>query len=411
MARGAPKTPVALRRRLSLTVLTLYGLGTTVGAGIYALIGKVAGAAGTYAPVSFLLAALLAGFTALSFTELSARFPKSAGEAVYVREGLRSPSLAVLVGLLVVLAGCVSSAAISIGAVGYIRAFITLAPEVGLILVVGLIGIIAAWGILESALAAAVMTLLEIGGLALVITSGLISIPDLAARLPEVIPPFEALAWNGILAGSLLAFYAFIGFEDMVNVAEEVKDVRRTLPLAIVLTLVLTTAVYLLLSVVAVIAMPPAELAASEAPLALLYERTRGEPATVIGLIAIVATLNGAMVQIIMAARVLYGLAQQGTLPALLGQVNRLTHTPLAATALVVVVILVFGLLFPIETLARGTSAVALVIFTLVNLSLLAVKRRGPPETGIATVPLAVPALGILVTFLFFVLELRRLLA
>lgn len=409
--RGGADSSAPLRRRLSLPVLTLYGLGTTVGAGIYALIGKVAGEAGLYAPLSFLMAALLAGFTALSFTELSARYPKSAGEAVYVREGLRSPSLAVLVGLLVVLAGCISAAAISIGAVGYLREFLAVAPAAGLIVVVGLIGTVAAWGILESALIAAFMTVIELGGLVLVIAGGFVAVPDLQARLPEVLPPFQGVAWTGILAGSLLAFYAFIGFEDMVNVAEEVQDVQRTLPLAIILTLVVTTIVYLVLSTIAVLAVPPADLAASDAPLALLYERTRGEPATIIGLIAIVATLNGAMVQVIMAARVLYGLARQGALPALLGRVHPLTHTPVVATLLVVAVILAAGLLLPIETLARGTSAVTLVIFTMVNIALLAVKRRHPEAPGVAQVSPAIPALGIVVTLIFFVLEVRRLIA
>ena len=346
-AAGAMPNGPTLKRSLSLPLLTLYGLGTTIGAGVYVLIGKVAGQAGLYAPLSFLIAAGLAGLSALSFAELSSRFPKSAGEAVYIREGLGSRRLSLAVGLLVVLAGTVSAAAVVIGAAGYIQLY---APgPVTLIVVVAAmaLGLVATWGINESVGPAALFTLVEIAGLALVISARTSGIVEPAEPAPELIPPLKGAAWGGILAGAILAFFAFIGFEDMVNVAEEVRDASRTLPKAIVLTLVITTFLYVLISVVAVRAVPVHELEASKAPLALIYARVTGSSPAVIVAIGIFSTLNGALIQIIMASRILYGLSTQGWLPAGLGKVNRRTRTPLRATVLVTAAILALALWFP----------------------------------------------------------------
>ena len=139
-------------------LLTLYGLGTTIGAGVYVLIGKVAGQAGLFAPLSFLIAAGLAGFTAFSFAELSSRLPRSAGEAVYVREGLRLPRLSLAVGLLVVLAGTVSSAAVIVGAAGYMQLYLP-APQTAIVVAMALgLGLLAAWGINQSVGAAVLVS-------------------------------------------------------------------------------------------------------------------------------------------------------------------------------------------------------------------------------------------------------------
>jgi len=400
-----------LKRSLTLPVITLYGLGTTVGAGIYVLVGKVAGHAGFYAPLSFLIAALLAGVTALAFTELSARFPKSAGEALYVREGFRSPSLALVVGLLVVTAGTVSAAAISIGSAGYLMVFLPYPKAAVVTALVLLLSAVAIWGILESALTASLFTLVEVGGLLLVIWSGAGAVPDLPIEAKDIALPRDTAVLGGIFAGALLAFYAFIGFEDMVNVAEEVTEVTRTLPLAIVLTLVLTAVLYLALSTVAVLAVPPAELAASEAPLALIYERSGGRWPEVITTVGIVATLNGALVQIIMASRVLYGLAMQDALPSALARVHPRTRTPVVATLLVTAAILGLALWLPIEVLAEITSVVTLFIFLLVNLALILIKRRGPQPAGIWSVPRAVPVAGVLASGAFLLFAALRLIS
>ena len=407
-------SPIKLKRSLSLPLVTLYGLGTTIGAGIYVLIGKVAGVAGLLAPVSFLAAGLLAALTAFSFAELSARIPRSAGEAAYVRAGFGSERLALLVGLLVVAVGVIAAAAVTVGAAGYIREFIDLPGVVLIVVPLVLLALVAAWGIGESVAAAALFTLLEIGGLGLVIWAGsraaLATGGDLSAPLDALSELGDAAAWGGIWTGAILAFYAFIGFEDMVNVAEEVKDVERTLPRAIILTLALTTLLYLAVSVVAVLALPPAELAASEAPLARIYEAgTGGSPALIVA-IGIFATLNGVLIQIIMASRVLYGLSAQGQLPDWLGAVNPRTRTPLIATGLVTLGVLVLALGFPIEVLAEATSLVALSVFALVNLALWRLKGQAiGPSPGLS-VPRWLPLTGFLVSGFFALAEVLRLL-
>ena len=389
-----------LKRSLTLPMITLYGLGTTVGAGIYVLVGKVAGMAGLYAPIAFFIASLMAAFTAFSFAELAGRLPSSAGEAVYVHAGTGLRSLATLVGLLVITAGTVSSGAIVHGFVGYFHEFIAAPDWLIIVAVVLVLGAIAGWGITESVLVACLITRVEIGGLLAIIGGGFDRFPEVVARLPEFLPPIEAHAWLGILFGAVLAFYAFIGFEDMVNVAEEVKNVRRNLPLAILITLGITTLLYILVSVLAIMALPVAELAASDAPLARLFEATTGASSAPISFIAIVAVLNGALIQIIMAARVLYGLSARGWLPARLGRVHGFTRTPLFAT------VLVTALWLPLTTLAETTSVVTLTIFALVNFSLLRIKRKGPAPASIRTVPAWVPLLGFLVSAGFVLFRL-----
>lgn len=401
-------THPALARRLTLPLLTFYGLGTTIGAGIFVLTGKVAGRAGMWTPVSFLMAALLAGFTAFAFAELVSRYPKSAGEAVYVSEGFRSDRLARLVGLMVVAAGTVSSATITNGAVGYLQEFVTVPDAVGVIAMVALLAALCAWGIGESVTAAAVFTVVEIGALILVIWAARDSFGDAPSRLGELLPPLRADAWLAIAGGAMLAFYAFLGFEDLVNVVEEARDAERNMPAAIFLTLGLTTVLYVLVSLAAVLSIPPERLAASDAPLSMLYERSGGEP-RIIGGIAVFAVLNGALIQMIMASRVLYGMGDQRWLPDALAYVHPRTRTPLVATALVASLVLVLALLVPLERLAEITSVIVLLVFALVNLALVLIRLRGDPAPqGVRVYPVAVPMAGFVVSAGFLLLQLWR---
>ena len=396
---------VQLRRTLSLPMMTLYGVGTTIGAGIYVLVGKVAGAAGLLAPVSFVLAAVLAAFSAFSFAELSSRFPRSAGEAIYVTEGLGARRLGTAVGLLVVLSGIVSSATISIGAAGYFKTLFAVPDVPVIICVIVLLGAVAIWGIKEAVTIAAILTLFEIAGLALIIWVGrdaFASIPDVLSANP---PVFDLAVLLGITSGVVLAFFAFIGFEDMVNVAEEVRDVHRNLPRAIILTLIFTTLIYVIVSLVATYSLPVDEVAASEAPLALIYTTATGRSPWPISLIGLVAVVNGALVQMIMGSRVLYGLARQGQVWSAFGTVNQRTRTPINATVAVTGTVLFFALALPLENLARLTSWIVLIVFAIVNLALFVLKMREPSPTGAITVPVWVPAAGFIVSTCFAVFQ------
>jgi len=211
-AQGNGQEP-QLRRRLSLLDVSLYGLGTTVGARIYVLIGEVAGIAGSYAAIAFIVASALAALTALRFCELVSRFPRSAGEAVYVHEAFGKPRLATSIGLLVAAAGCVSAAALAKGFVGYLAELVDLPP---LVTIAGLVlapTSIAAWGIGESVRLAGLITLVEVGGLLAIIWVAGDSLRELPERWSELVPSGNFGTWNSIGVASVLAFYAFLGFE------------------------------------------------------------------------------------------------------------------------------------------------------------------------------------------------------
>jgi APA family basic amino acid/polyamine antiporter len=193
-----------------------------------------------------------------------------------------------------------------------------------------------------------------------------------------------------------LAFYAFIGFEDIVNVAEEAKNPRRTMPLAILFSLVVSTALYLLVVIVATTLVSPSELAKSSAPLTLVFERSGETSVWVLSLIGMVATINGVIVQIIMGSRILYGLASQGWINGKLASVHKEHKTPVTATLVVMSSMIVGTILLPLVSLAQLTSLLVLSIFTLVNASLIVIKRRGDKHQGYISVPSIVPYTGVI---------------
>jgi APA family basic amino acid/polyamine antiporter len=391
----------ALRRSLSLSLTTFYGLGNILGAGIYVLIGQVVAHAGGFAPLSFLLASLLACLTAFSYSELAARFPLSAGEAVYVQEGLGIQALSALVGLLIIFAGVVSAATIMRGFTGYLQVFLPVPAAPAIVVLVLVLGGIAAWGIAESVRLAALITVIEIGGLLLILYVAAPAMLAVEPAWPDFKPILSGNTWNGIFLGSFLAFYAFIGFEDIVNVAEEVRQPERNLPRAILLALLVASLLYFLVALAAVISAPGEQLAASDAPLAWLYQHLTDREPVVITLISMLAVINGALIQIIMASRVCYGMAARRWLPALFGRVNPITRTPVISTLAVTLLVLLMALWLPIETLAKSTSYLLLLVFTLVNLSLWRLKYTSKTPAGIIHVPLWVPVAGCLTSGMF----------
>lgn len=387
-----PKTP-ALRRRLTLPLLVLYGVGTTVGAGIYVLIGKIAGQAGVYSPWSFVLAALVMAFTVASYAEMSTRYPVSAGAAAYVKAGFRKRWMSRLTGFVTIGTGLVSSAAVALGSAGYVSQFVDLPTWVIVVAAVIVIGAVTGWGILQSVLLAGVLTVIEVAGLVVIIAAALVSDIPIADTLH--LPPMEFDALASIAFAGLLAFFAFIGFEDLANVVEEAKDPRRDIPLAMVLTLAIATVLYVGVAVIAISAAPIDELAASEAPLSLVFQRLAGVSPGVISGIAIIATLNTILAQMTMASRVIYGMARQGDLPLVLGNVSPITGTPLLATGLVTAAVIGLALWFPLIGLAESTSLATLAVFALVNLSLLVVRLRGEKAAeGHIRVPIVIPLIG-----------------
>lgn len=367
--------PPALRRVLGLPLLVFYGMGVTIGAGIFALIGQILGVAGDLSPLVFLVAAVLAGASAGSYAFLSGRFPKAAGAAVYAKAGF-GPGLARVTGIGVAVTGVVSAAVISLAFGSYLG---TLIPVPSWVLAVGLLVLltgVASLGVRESIFLAAGVTVVEVGTLIVIIGAGL---PELAdAALWSRIAEFPTIASLGIvLAATTVAFYAFIGFEDIVNMAEETRRPERVMAWAIIITLALTTVVYLAIASIAVAVGDRAPIATSDAPMADLFAALTGGSPAPVAVIAAIAMINGVLIQILMASRVLYGMAREGLLrPAWLGSIQPRRRTPVNATFVVSGAIVVLVLVLPMVRLAEVTSYVTLAVFTVVNLSLWRLSRR-----------------------------------
>jgi APA family basic amino acid/polyamine antiporter len=406
--QGGSARPRGLLRTLTLTHAVLYGLGVTIGAGIYVLVGAAAGRSGMHAPLAFLGAALVMAFTAATFAELGTRMPVSASEAAYVDKAFKRRWLSLAVGLLVVATATISAATISVGSAGYVAVFLDWPAPWIITGVVLAMGVVACLSTVQSVTFAGLMTLIEVGGLIMVMVAGFGSGSALLTRLPEVWPVFEdSSAWIGLSSTTLIAVFAFIGFEHLVNVAEEMKDPRHTLPRALFLTLGLTALIYAAVVWIALVAVPPEELARSKAPLALVFERQTGLPLVTMSAIAVIATLNGIIVHMIMIARVLYGMAEQGNLPRSLTKLNAITGTPLLATALGVVAILALSLAVPLAGLADFTSRFTLIIFAIVNIALIRIRsQEAEPPPNVFLCPGWVPFAGLATSLLLLLFDL-----
>lgn len=386
-----------LKRTLSLSAMVFYGLGTIIGAGIYVLIGKIVSEAGAWAPGSFVIAAVIASFTGLSYAELVGRYPRSAGEAVYVEHAFKQSWLTTLVGWSVVLTGVVSAATLLKGFAGY---YISLVGGVDIVVItaaLSLMCLLACIGVKQSVAVAILTTLLAILGLLVVVfvSAEALTVEQNWNRWLSDLPNST---WHGVTAGAFLAFYAFIGFEDMVNMAEEVKDASKNLPKAIIITTVISSFIYLLVAMVAVVVMPISEIATSRAPLTAIVSQSTWFPPQLMSVISLVAILNGAIVQLLMAPRVVYGITQSSSSLRFLSTINPKTQTPVIATIVVSLVILFFALLLPLAQLAELTSTIVLGLFVLVNAALIVFKRREPYDGF--QVYMWVPVLGLSTSFL-----------
>ena len=383
-----------LRRRIGLLLLVLYGVGVTVGAGIYVLIGSVAGHAGINSPLAFGIAAIVMGLTVASYAELCARFPVAAGEAAYVRAAFGSRVLSTITGGLMIATAVIASAAVTLGSVGYLAQFLNLPKELLIVVVIGGVSVVVAWGVLESVLLASLFTLIEVGGLvAIIVAAAWAGLPIGDALLAP--PPADLATVSGLFFASLLAFFAFIGFEGLTNMVEESHSPTRNVPLAMALTLIITTALYVLVAAIAVTAVPLEKLASSEAPLTIVFQNVAGMGAAVISAIAIGATLNTIIAQMTMASRVIYGMARQGDLPSVLGAVHSTRGTPLVAPVAISLLVLALALFIPFGRLAEFTSIATLIVFALVNASLLRLRLQRKNSTlGKSRVPIWVPLFG-----------------
>jgi amino acid transporter len=399
-----------LNRGLGFWAILAYGVGDILGAGIYALVGKIAGAAGTWAWLAFGVSMAVAALTALTYSELVCRFPRSAGEAFYTHQGYKRSWLALLVGWMVLCSGVVSLATVSLGFAGYVEGIAPEAPRFIIVVVfMLLLGFINFWGIRESSAFNIVCTCIEASGLIFVFVVGAVFLwggeGSGAATTEQTVPTtdFSALA---IVQGAALAFFAFIGFQDMVNVAEETKRPARNFPMAIILALLSASVVYMLVVSVATAVVPPAQLEASSSPL-LEVVRTAAPwtPEWLFTLVALFAVANTGLLNYIMASRLLYGMGRQGLLPGPLARVHAKRRTPHWSVVVIFFAALGLALSGSLSYLAGATAVLLLAVFAIVNGALLRVKYTQGPSTRGFQVPWPIPAAGVLASagLIFFV--------
>lgn len=394
-----------LSRSISPALLTLYGLGTVLGAGIYVVVGEIIGRAGVLAPLSFVFAAAAAGLTAFSYAELSARVPKSGGSAAYAAEAFQSRWLTIAVGWGVVATGLVSAATIMTGFAGYLSVFVTLSNWVVIPAAVATLTLIAAVGIKQSTWFMGATTAAGVGGLFLVLFTAGSNLAEYPAALEAGLRMDGGIV-PGVLLGGFLAFYAYIGFEDLVTLAEEARDVERALPAAIFIVLGVTLVLYVIVAATAVSTIDASRLADSDAPLVDVV-REEGRSGDLLGALSLAIIINGALAQIVMAARVVHDLGERRDgAPDFLSRLNPRTNTPLAATLGAGMIVAALALFFPTERLASWTSYIILTVFAVVNGALINIKRQRikPPE-GARTYPASLPIAGLLVSLLLIVGE------
>jgi APA family basic amino acid/polyamine antiporter len=373
--RESKLTPTLTKR-----MLLLFIVGDILGGGIYARTGEVAGEIGGAIWTGFALAAVIAAFTAASYAELVSKYPQAAGAALYIHKAFKAPLLTFVVAFAVMCSGLASAAALATAFGGdYLSEFVDLPKVLVGLVVIAAVSAINFRGIKESAGFNVVCTLIELGGLVLVVVIGSVFLFDGGGDAGRALEFKEgetpALL---ILAGASIAFYALIGFEDAVNVAEETKDSTKTFPRTLFMGLGIAGAIYLLVTIVAGMAVPAGTLAESDGP--LLEVVTQGPLSVnskVFSAIALFALINGCLLNLVMASRLMYGMANEGVVPRALGRVHEGRRTPWIAiifTASIAAVLVVLG---DLTTLADTTVLLLLFVFMGVHISL--IRLRGEP--------------------------------
>ncbi|MFZ4176933.1 APC family permease [Streptomyces griseoincarnatus] len=395
-ARGAAQEPKALKRALTTPLLYFFILGDVLGAGVYVLVGQVAADAGGAVWVPLVVALLLALLTAASYAELATKYPRAGGASHYATRAF-GPFAGFVAGFCMLAAGIVSVAALARGFSGdYLSAFVTLPVALVAVVFLALLALVNARGIKESTRANVVATVVEVGGLAIVVVLGawlLLRGDGELGRLTDLGTPEKGAA-AAVLSGSVLAYYSFVGFETSVNVAEETRNPRRSYPRALFGALATAGAVYVLVGLAASAAVPTAQLAGSSGPLLEVVKEAGGVPPKLFGAVALVAVANGALLTGIMSSRLAYGMAKDGLLPGVLTKVLPGRRTPWAAIAVTTGLAMLLALTGSVATLASTLVLLLLVVFLMVNTAVL-VLRRDPGEGDHFRTPVVLPVLGI----------------
>lgn len=395
------ETSPKLKRSVGLLALTLYGVGDILGSGIYGLVGKAAGELGSAVWLAFLVSMFAAGLKGLSYASLGSRYPKAGGAAYMTYRAFGSGFLSYVVGFAILASGLTSMATAARVFAGYFAGFGFAIPvwTVALLFSV-IIALVVFRGIRESLFANGIFTFIEVGGLLLILAVGASYLGTTNYfDATSATNPSGEIGLPLILSGAVLTFYSFVGFEDMLNVAEEVKDPRRTMPMGLVLAVIISSLIYIAISLVAVSVIPAADLANSNQPLVdVVAKAVPWFPTSLFSVIALFAVANTALLNFVMGSRLLYGMSRAGLAPKLLDRIHSGRKTPHVAILAVWILFVVLIMSGDISSLAKATSVLLLSCFIMVNGSLIALKRKEKIE-GAFEVPVAVPALGALICF------------
>lgn len=385
-----------LKRAVTTPALFLFILGDVLGAGVYVLIGTIAATAGGAVWLPLLLALLLALLTAGSYAELATKYPRAGGSSHYATRAF-GPFVGFLVGFCMLTAGIVSVGALALGFAGdYLGEFLTLPIPLTVIVFLAILAALNAYGIKQSMWANMIATVIEVGGLLLVIALGVLVITrgdGDVSRLTQLGTPDNGPV-IAVLAGTVLAYYSYVGFETSVNVAEEAKDPTRSYPRALFGALAVAGLVYVGVGMAASVVLPTDDLAASSGPLLKVVRAAGGVPTVLFSAIALIAVANGALLTGIMSSRLAYGMSRDGLLPPFLSRVLPNRRTPWLAILVTTGLSVLLALIGSIEVLAATLVLLLLVVFIAVNSAVL-VLRKDSVEHRHFRVPRALPVLGI----------------
>jgi APA family basic amino acid/polyamine antiporter len=388
-----------LRRSLNLAETTLAGIGIILGAGVYALVGAVADEAGNGLWLSFVFAAVVASIVGLCYAELASMFPRSGADYEYTHRALGERP-AFVVGWLMVIGNIIAAAAVALGFGGYLSAFLDVDPTLAAVLALAVATGIAFIGVEETVRVMIIGTLVEVAGLVLVIVIGLPHLGDV--DLVQV----DGGAW-GVMGGAALVMFAYLGFSEIATLAEEAENPTRTVPLAMVFSILITTVLYILVAIAAVSVLGAPALAASDAPLADVAQEVLGNRASdVVALIALFSTANTMLLLLVAASRMIYGMASTDALPRFLAWVEPHRRTPVRAIALSLGLAIAFALTGEL-TFAAGASNFALFVgFVAVCVSLTVLRYQQPDRARPFRLPLTwgrlplLPVVGVLLVVL-----------
>lgn len=395
---------IKLKRSLNLAQLTFYGVGTIVGAGIYSVIGAAAGDAGSLLWLSFIFAGIAALLTALSYAELSSMFSQAGAEYEYLKHAFRSPLLPFMVGFLVLFNAASTAAAVSIAFGGYLRVFFDL-PQLAtaFILLLACTAINIA-GIKQSTWATMTLVCVEVAGLILLIFAGF------EWGQLERNWDFEGQAGTGpegVVSAAALIFFVYIGFETIANLSEESHNPTRNIPRSMLLSIVITTIIYILVALATIALVEPSHLASSQSPLTEAGRAVAPWMGDALAIAALFSTASTALITLVGISRLLFSMGRSGVMPKITANVLKGRQTPWVAALVLGFGACLFLLLGDLKAVASMTSLGALLVFIGIHAALISLRYKRPDARRPFCVPLSIgkipvlPVLGILISIIF----------